>query len=96
MDISTITGNAQWQEIIQKLGGPLSFLVQLGFVIFIGVFAIRAGYAWLGFFMAQDPQSRSMKKETAIGYLKGLAYSLVGYIPMKMVLGAFGINGLLK
>lgn len=96
MDIGTVTGNAQWQEIMQKLGGPLSFLVQLGFVIFIAVFAIRAGYAWIGFFMAQDPQSKSMKKENAIGYLKGLAYSLVGYIALKMILNVFGISGLLK
>jgi hypothetical protein len=96
MDISTITGNAQWQEIMNKLGGPLSFLVQLGFVIFIAVFAIQAGYAWIGYFMAQDPQSKSMKKDNAINKLKGLGYSLVAYIAMKMVLGVFGVSGLLK
>ena len=69
----------------------LSFVVQLGFVFFIAVFAVRAGYAWVGYSKAQDPQSKNTKKEAVILYLKGLAYSLVSYITLKMILYVFGI-----
>ena len=69
----------------------LSFVLQLGFAIFIAVFAVRAGYAWVGYSKDKDPQSKSMKKEESIRYLKGLAYSVVGYIGLKMMLVVFGI-----
>ncbi len=96
MDIGTVTGNADFQSILNTLKGPLSFLVQLGFVIFIIVFAVQAGFAWVQYFQKPNPQEKAMAKDAAIDKLKGLAWCLVGYLGIRLVLNLFGVGGLLS